>query len=501
MARARSRAFWIVAGLTVLAAGLRFATLGVQAYHHDEIVTASRVLRGGFGARDGSGRLQRVGAAALLRAGLGLDPADRDRRVRPALALGRSPGWRRCRSPTCSAPSCAAAAPGSLAAALVAVNPMLLWYSQEARGYALLVLLDRGRRALLRPRPRARPPARLRPAGGSPRRWRSRPTTSRSSRSRSRPLWLLWRRGRARGRPGSGSSASPAWRWRRWRSTRCSLGHAEWIGGRSLGHRLWETGVTFLVGETGDIIARPETAAAGRWCRCSPLLAGAGAARAARRRGRAPRRRAPCWPSPRPPSRSRWRWRSLAPGKDYVLARNLLPALVPLLVAVAIGVTAARRAARRRRPSRPCSSPTRSASASGRASRRRCSGPTGTRSPRGSASPRRRGRWSPGRWAQASLRHYLSTGSFQVLPSERLPLVRARDRLRLRRPGAAGARASCSARASARSATSGSAASTCGATRCRAPTSPTCALRAGARRGPQLPQQRRPDRRGWARAE
>ena len=29
----------------------------------------------------------------------------------------------------------------------------------------------------------------------------------------------------------------------------------------------------------------------------------------------------------------------LAPGKDYVLARNLMPALVPLLAAVAVGVT------------------------------------------------------------------------------------------------------------------------------------------------------------------
>ena len=46
--RSRSRTFWIVAGLTVLAAGLRFATLGLQAYHHDEIVTASRVLRSDF---------------------------------------------------------------------------------------------------------------------------------------------------------------------------------------------------------------------------------------------------------------------------------------------------------------------------------------------------------------------------------------------------------------------------------------------------------------------
>src|ERR1700710_1494433 len=48
-ARERSRAFWSITGLTVLAAALRFATLGVQSYHHDEIVTASRVLRAGFG--------------------------------------------------------------------------------------------------------------------------------------------------------------------------------------------------------------------------------------------------------------------------------------------------------------------------------------------------------------------------------------------------------------------------------------------------------------------
>src|SRR3954453_15152605 len=55
-ARARSRAFWIVAGLTLLGAVLRFATLGVQSYHHDEIVTASRLLRGSFGhAMDAGG--------------------------------------------------------------------------------------------------------------------------------------------------------------------------------------------------------------------------------------------------------------------------------------------------------------------------------------------------------------------------------------------------------------------------------------------------------------
>src|ERR1700760_2921759 len=47
-ARSRSRAFWIVAGLTLGAAVLRFATLGDQSYHHDEVVTAVRILPGSF---------------------------------------------------------------------------------------------------------------------------------------------------------------------------------------------------------------------------------------------------------------------------------------------------------------------------------------------------------------------------------------------------------------------------------------------------------------------
>src|SRR5207342_3424818 len=41
----RSRVFWLVAGLTAVAAALRFVTLGAQSYHHDEVITASRLLR------------------------------------------------------------------------------------------------------------------------------------------------------------------------------------------------------------------------------------------------------------------------------------------------------------------------------------------------------------------------------------------------------------------------------------------------------------------------
>ncbi|MGC1853278.1 MAG: glycosyltransferase family 39 protein, partial [Solirubrobacterales bacterium] len=139
-ARSRSRAFWIVAGLTVAAAALRFATLGAQAYHHDEIVTASRVLRADFwhameavGFSEsapplyyalawfwtqiaGTGEVGLRSFSAL--AGVATVPV--------AYLLGAELRSRRT---------------GIVAAALVAVNPMLLWYSQEARSYALLALL------------------------------------------------------------------------------------------------------------------------------------------------------------------------------------------------------------------------------------------------------------------------------------------------------------------------------------------------------------------------
>ena len=147
---------------------------------------------------------------------------------------------------------------GLMAAALVAVNPMLLWYSQEARAYALLALLCAALAALLRARP-------ARAAGGA-----TSPLWGVASGLAlathyfavfpiaAEAIWLLRRRGRA--------SSSGLWHrrprrprcWRRWRSTRCRYGHAEWIGNFTLGHRLWETAATFVTGETSDIIARPE---------------------------------------------------------------------------------------------------------------------------------------------------------------------------------------------------------------------------------------------------
>ncbi len=70
-----------------------------------------------------------------------------------------------------------------------------------------------------------------------------------------------------------------------------SLGHAEWIGERSLGHRLWEAGATFAVGETGDVIARPGADPA-RGRAAAGDAGGAGSGRLPRRARRAPRGRA-----------------------------------------------------------------------------------------------------------------------------------------------------------------------------------------------------------------
>ncbi|MGA8744787.1 MAG: hypothetical protein WB507_02865, partial [Solirubrobacterales bacterium] len=41
-APARHTALWVVAGLTALGIAIRFSTLGLQSFHHDEVITAGR---------------------------------------------------------------------------------------------------------------------------------------------------------------------------------------------------------------------------------------------------------------------------------------------------------------------------------------------------------------------------------------------------------------------------------------------------------------------------
>jgi mannosyltransferase len=410
--RARSRAFWIVAGLTALAAALRFATLGVQAYHHDEIVTASRVLRDGFGHAmeavgfsesapplyyalawawtqlTGTGEVGLRSLSAL--AGVATVPV--------AYLLGAELRGRRA---------------GVVAAALVAVNPMLLWYSQEARCYALLVFftalaalyfvraLDHGRRRDFHA-------------------WGIVSALALATHYFSifpialEAIWLLRRRGREAW-SGLGVVSVAGLALAPLAIHQMTLRHAEWIGGRSLGHRLWESGVAFVIGETGDVIARPEIV----WPALAPLLATLAAMLLLAIRGDRTERRVG------------GRMLAIAavtvsvplilalvaPSKDYVIARNLLPALVPLLVAVAIGVTL--RGARRSGAVIGAALVVYSLGFSVWASLSpalqrpdwsevavRLGEPT---------APRAIVLWTLG---AASLRYYLSTGSFQVEPAD-----------------------------------------------------------------------------------
>jgi mannosyltransferase len=128
-----------VLAVTVLAAGLRFATLDARGFWSDEVATVN-VVAGGLA--DLSERLRETegtpplyyllawGWAQLFgtgEAGLrSLSALLGTATVPVAFLAGRTLVSRRV---------------GLVAALLVAVNPMLVWYSQEARAYALLVLL------------------------------------------------------------------------------------------------------------------------------------------------------------------------------------------------------------------------------------------------------------------------------------------------------------------------------------------------------------------------
>jgi mannosyltransferase len=349
--RNRPRAFWIVVGLTALGAVLRFATLGVQAYHHDEIVTASRVLRVGFGhAMDAVGFSESAPPLYYALAWIWTQVAGTGewglRSLSAVAGVATIPVayfiGRELRS----------ARAGVIAAALVAVNPMLLWYSQEARAYSLLALFCA--LSLLFCVRALQPGCRFSSDSDENRQLGGR---------RDFVLWgffsalalathyfavfpllaetalLVWRRGRAAW-PGlwivgiaSALLAPLAYH-------QMSYGHAEWIGKFTLGHRLGETAISFTVGETGDIIGRAEQV----WPALLPLALILVAFALIAWRGTRGERRAAAVPlAVGAAAIAVPLLLALGPGgKDFVLSRNLLPALVPLLLAVAVGLAVER---------------------------------------------------------------------------------------------------------------------------------------------------------------
>lgn len=131
--------WWPLAGLLLVAAALRFSTLGLQSFWFDEAFTPVHVLRPSLESTLhgvvhtentpplwyllawGWSRIFGTGAIALrsLSALAGVAT------VALAWQIGRELGTRRT---------------AVMLAALVAVNPLFVWYSQEARAYALFVL-------------------------------------------------------------------------------------------------------------------------------------------------------------------------------------------------------------------------------------------------------------------------------------------------------------------------------------------------------------------------
>ena len=333
---ARLRSFALpaaLAGLIGAAAALRFATLGVQSYHHDEVITAMRVLPGGlshlfhevrvsesnpplyyllawgWAKAFGLGEVGLRSLSALL--GVAVVPV--------AYLIGRELSSRRA---------------GLVLAAFVAFNPMLIWYSQEARSYALLIFfcalsLYFFLRAL--------------------------------NRGEERDLWF-WALSSALAL-GSHYFAfflvaiEAAWLLVAWRDrlraflpavalvgfaggallplaiAQANATHIGWIEKSPLGTRYLEAGASFLIGETGHVIAEPTRYS---FALVPAALVTAALALAAFHANRSERHAAAIGLGLGLGVAALAAFAAFL-GRDYVVERNLLPALLPLAAAVAIG--------------------------------------------------------------------------------------------------------------------------------------------------------------------
>jgi 4-amino-4-deoxy-L-arabinose transferase-like glycosyltransferase len=337
----RSTVLWALAGLTALGVAVRFASLGLQSYHHDEVITAMRVIPGsfedmlhrvktsesnpplyyvlswGWAKAFGTGEFGLRSLSALFGAAT----------VPVGYLIGRQLATRRA---------------GLILAALIAVNPMLIWYSQEARSYALLAFfgalglfffaraLDTGR-------------------GRDLAWWALASALALCSHYFAvfavaiEAIWLLVAL-RSRWRvvlPALGAVGAVGLALLPLANAQTNPTHIGWIENSPLGERFWETAVSFLVGETGHVIAE---APRERYALVPLVLIGLALILVVLRGARRERRGAVLGLVLGLGVAALTAVAALA-GKDYVVERNLLPALVPLLGAAAIGfaVSGARR--------------------------------------------------------------------------------------------------------------------------------------------------------------
>ena len=334
--QSRSRLFWVVAGITAVAATLRLADPGAC---RAITTTRSSPPAGSCAAASGT-RSRRSGRASPRHRSTTCSPGcgrrssgpprsacDRSRRwpgiavVPVAFLIGAELSGRRT---------------GLAAAALVAANPMLVWYSQEARCYSLLVLLTSiSLLFFLRAR---------RTESGRDIAWWAL-ASALALATHYFAVFAVGGRGRL-------AAVAPS----RWRPQGARLGRGGRRPARPAGPVADEPGRSHrLDREVRD--ALPDRPDRGR-------LHGRGDRRSDRRAG--PSR---AGPGPGPAGRGRLRLLLLlcgsprqrrdgallaglaaatlvlplllaAAGKDFVIDRNLIPALVPLLLIAALGITA-----------------------------------------------------------------------------------------------------------------------------------------------------------------
>jgi mannosyltransferase len=327
-----------LAGLTAGAAAIRFLPLGTQSFHHDEVITVMRVIPGSFDhmlhevkSSESNPPLYYVLAWGWARLfgrdewGIrSLSALVGTLTVPVGYAIGRQLSGRRV---------------GLILMAILAFDPMLIWYSQEARSYALLIFF--GALSFL---------------------FFVRALDTRGGRDLA--LWALtsalallshYFAFFAVGIEGLWLLVALGDRWKVVLPALAAVGavglaliplitaqtnpnHIGWIEESGLGSRFFQTGVSFLIGETGHVIAEPPRAHYAIPAAIGVLLALIALAVYG---GRRERRGGAIAAAVGLGVLALAAAAALA-GKDYVVERNLLPALVPLAAVVALGLGSVR---------------------------------------------------------------------------------------------------------------------------------------------------------------
>jgi mannosyltransferase len=324
------RFLWSVLALTALAAALRFSTLGLQSYRHDEAVTAGRVLVSSF-----TGTMHLVWTSestpplyyvlawlwshlfGVHEVGLrSLSALFGTATVPVSYLAGRELIGRRT---------------GLVVAAIVAVNPLLVWYSQDARAYALLVLFSTAALLFFL---RARRSGSARDLGW----WAAFSALALATHyfavfpvaieaawllARARPLrrvaWAL------AGLAAAGMALSPI------ALHQAQGSNNDWIATFRITRRLHDAGIAFFAGEAGLLKHA-----------LVPIALFAGAIALLLARGGAREKRGAGVALAIGGGVIVLALLSAALGQDYVLGRNLLPALIPLAMVGAAGIAAPR---------------------------------------------------------------------------------------------------------------------------------------------------------------